>query len=81
MAVLRDLQEERLGPALARHASITVEHRTMLAGAASSLIEASSGCGLVVVGGGRSGLLGSVAGHVVRHAACPVAVIPGRSES
>ncbi|HEY6744198.1 MAG TPA: universal stress protein, partial [Mycobacteriales bacterium] len=75
MAVLRDVQEDGLGPALAHHPSVSVEHRTMLAGAASSLIEASSGCGLVVVGAGRSGLLGSVAGHVVRHAACPVAVV------
>lgn len=81
MAMLRDVQEDRLGPALAHHPSVRVEHRTMLAGAASSLIAASSGCGLVVLGAGRAGLLGSVAGHVVRHAACPVAVVPGRSDN
>ena len=53
----------------------------MSAGAAWSLVEASSGCGLVVVGAGHSGLLGSVGSHVIRHAACPVAVVPGRSDS
>jgi nucleotide-binding universal stress UspA family protein len=81
IAILRELQDEALGPVLARRPSVTVEHRTMFGGAARSLIEASSGCGLVVVGGGRSGLLGSVGSHVIRHAACPVAVVPGCSDS
>ncbi len=81
MTMLRELQDDRLEPVLARHPSVTVEHRTMFGGAARSLIEASSGCGLVVVGAGRSGLLGSVGSHVIRHAACPVAVVPGRSDS
>jgi nucleotide-binding universal stress UspA family protein len=81
LALLRALQDDRLQPALARHPSVTVEHRTILAGVSHSLIEASSGCGLVVLGAGHAGLLGTAAGHVVRHAACPVAVVPGCPDS
>lgn len=81
LTMLRELQDDCLAPVLARHPSVTVEHRTMFGGPARSLIEASSGCGLVVVGPGRSGLLGSVGTHVVRHAAAPVAVVPSRSDS
>lgn len=77
MTMLRELQDERMGPALARHPSVTVEHRTMLAGAVPALIDASSNGGLLVVGAGASGVVGSVRSHVVRHAACPVAVVPG----
>jgi len=77
MTMLRELQDGRLEPALSRHPSVTVDHRTCFTGAAHALIEAGSGCGLLVVGAGRSGLLGSVGSHVVRHADCPVAVIPG----
>jgi nucleotide-binding universal stress UspA family protein len=80
MTMLRELQDDRLGPALARHPSVTVEHRTMLMGTAPALIDASSAGGLLVVGAGRSGLLGSAGSHVVRHAACPVAVVPGHSD-
>ena len=79
--MLRELQDDTLEPVLVRHPSVTVEHRAMFGGAARTLIEASSGCGLVVVGAGRSGLLGSVGTHVVRHAAAPVAVVPSRSDS
>jgi nucleotide-binding universal stress UspA family protein len=79
MTTLRELQDGCLEPVLARHPSVAVEHRTRFGGAARSLIEASSGSGLVVVGAGHSGLLGSVGGHVIRHAACPVAVVPARS--
>jgi nucleotide-binding universal stress UspA family protein len=81
MTMLRELQDVRLGPALARHPSVTVEHRAMAMGAAApALIDASSAGGLLVVGAGRSALLGSVGSHVVRHAACPVAVVPGHPD-
>jgi nucleotide-binding universal stress UspA family protein len=50
--------------------------------AARALIDASEEASLVVVGsrglgGFRDLLLGSVSGQVVRHAKCPVVVIPG----
>jgi nucleotide-binding universal stress UspA family protein len=79
--VLRELQDDSLEPVLDRHPSATVKHRTMFGEPARSPIEASSGCGLVVVGAGRSGLLGSVGTHFVRHAAAPVAAVPSRSDS
>jgi nucleotide-binding universal stress UspA family protein len=81
LAMLRELQDDRLQPALARHPSVAVQHRTILAGVSRSLIEASSACGLVVVGAGHAGLLGTAASHVVRHAACPVAVVSGCPDS
>lgn len=73
--LVRQLQDDALAVALDRHPAVAVDHRVLLHGAASALIEASAGCGLVVVGAG-TGPLGSVAGHVLRHAACPVAVVP-----
>lgn len=80
--VLRRLQEHALRSATERHPAVPVEHRAVLAAASRALIEASEGCGLVVVGSrGRSGLLGdltgSVSGHLLRHAHCPVAVTRG----
>ena len=80
--VLRRLQEDALRSCTVRHPAVPVEHRAVLAPAARALIEASEGCGLVVVGSrGRSGLLGdltgSVSGHLLRHSHCPVAVIRG----
>ncbi|HEY1322486.1 MAG TPA: universal stress protein [Streptosporangiaceae bacterium] len=58
------------------------ESRRAGSSTAPAFIEASEGCGLLVVGSrGRSGLFGgltgSVSGHVLRHAQCPVAVVRG----
>ena len=81
-SVLHQMQERALRSCSERHPAVPVEHRTVLAAAAAALIWASEGCALVVVGSrGRSGLLGdltgSVSGHVLRHAHCPVAVVRG----
>lgn len=80
--VLYGMQEEALLSCVEKHPQVPVEHRPVLAAAARSLIDASQDCGLVVLGSrGRSGvvggLTGSVSGHVLRHAYCPVAVVRG----
>jgi nucleotide-binding universal stress UspA family protein len=75
-ALLGRMQEEALAPALKRHPDVPVEHRTVLAGAARALVDAGVGSGLLVLGTGGPAVLGSVGGHVLRHATCPVAVVP-----
>lgn len=62
---------------------IVVHQHTVHAHSAEVLIKASEYADLVVVGdrgrGGFAGmLLGSTAGHVLRHAECPVVVVRGR---
>jgi nucleotide-binding universal stress UspA family protein len=59
---------------------VDVERTLVPGNAAERLIEASQGASLVVVGsrglgGFRGLLLGSVSGHVVHHAHCPVVVV------
>lgn len=49
--------------------------------AGKTLVERSDGAAMIVVGSGRKGavtraILGSVSEYVVRHAACPVVVVP-----
>jgi nucleotide-binding universal stress UspA family protein len=80
VAMLRTMQADALEPALQRHPAVRVEHRILFAAAAPCLIEASGDSGLVVVGAG-GGPLGSVGGHVLRHAACPVAIVPAAAAS
>lgn len=74
--LVRDVQDEALEPVLREHPGVEVERRMVSGGAARALIDAGRECGLAVVGSGR-GPLGSVAGHVLRHATGPVAVVPG----
>jgi nucleotide-binding universal stress UspA family protein len=67
-----------------RFAGIEVHEHAVHAPSAEVLIKASEHADLVVVGdrgrGGFAGmLLGSTAGHVLRHAHCPVVVVRGRS--
>lgn len=74
---VRTMQEGAVRSAVAGHPGVPIEHRIELAGAAGALVEASEGAGLVVLGrSGSGGRLRSVSGHVLRHAACPVAVVP-----
>ena len=69
--------------AVAGHPDLTVEYRVALGGPAKALIEVSRGSRMLVVGSrGRGGLagmlLGSVSEQCVRHADCPVLVVPPR---
>jgi len=70
--------------ALARHPQLAVEFRVVMGGPAKALIEVSHGSRMLVVGSrGRGGLagmlLGSVSEQCVRHADCPVLVVPPRA--
>lgn len=78
----RELTDAELRWAEQHRPDLDVSAESVCAGAASSLIEASRSASLLVVGSaGRGGvlgrlLLGSVAQQVVRHATCPVVVVP-----
>ncbi|TFD29706.1 universal stress protein [Cryobacterium cryoconiti] len=65
---------------VARHPDLKVEYRAVYASPLKSLVDASRGARMLVVGsrgrGGLSGmLLGSVSEQCVRHAKCPVLVV------
>jgi nucleotide-binding universal stress UspA family protein len=64
---------------------VTVERRVVHGGAAAALLDAAQGAGLLVLGRRGLGgfgrlLLGSVSGHLARHASCPVVVMPPEEE-
>jgi nucleotide-binding universal stress UspA family protein len=68
---------------VAEHPTLSVEYRVALGSPAKTLIEVSGGSRMLVVGSrGRGGLagmlLGSVSEQCVRHAECPVLVVPPR---
>jgi len=82
---LAEAEEARFGEAVARladkHPDVPVSPHFSRRDPARTLVEASTGARLVVVGSrGRGGftglLLGSVSRHLLHHAACPVAVLP-----
>jgi nucleotide-binding universal stress UspA family protein len=79
------LLDEALAGVCGEASGIEVERRVVEADPATALLDASEGADLLVVGarghGGFAGLLlGSVADHLVRHASCPVVVVPGVRE-
>lgn len=79
----RELVDAELARAGDEAPGVAVESRTVCAGGARAVLEASSGASLVVVGArGRGGfaglLLGSVSQQVAHHAECPVVVLPIR---
>lgn len=79
----RTLVDAELGRARKESPDQEVEGRSVYAGGARALIDASRGASLVVVGArGRGGfaglLLGLVSQQVAHHAECPVVVIPAR---
>jgi nucleotide-binding universal stress UspA family protein len=81
-AVTQRLRKDA-GAAVAAHPGLTVDYRAALGGPAKTLVEVSKGSRMLVVGSrGRGGLagmlLGSVSEQCVRHADCPVLVVPPR---
>jgi nucleotide-binding universal stress UspA family protein len=75
---------EIVGSVVGRHAGISVHTEVVRGSAAPVLLDAARDADLLVVGNRGLGafagmLLGSVSGHCVQHAACPVLVVrPGR---
>jgi nucleotide-binding universal stress UspA family protein len=72
------------GALVAAHPNLGVEYRVALGSPAKTLIDVAKGSRMLVVGSrGRGGLagmlLGSVSEQCVRHADCPVLVVPPRS--
>jgi nucleotide-binding universal stress UspA family protein len=72
------------GALVAAHPDLAVEYRVALGSPVKTLLEVASGSRMLVVGSrGRGGLagmlLGSVSEQCVRHADCPVLVVPSRS--
>ena len=84
-AAVRAEMQRTWGARLTRDApGVPVELHPVHAKPAQALVTASTGADLVVVGfrgrgGRRERLLGSVAAHVVHHAACPVLLVRWRS--
>ncbi|MFE9425767.1 universal stress protein [Kitasatospora sp. NPDC006697] len=79
-AIMRKVLDDAIAQATGAVGPIEIRPRVVQGGAASCLLEAAQGADLLVVGsrghGGFVGaLLGSVAGHCVQHAPCPVVVV------
>jgi nucleotide-binding universal stress UspA family protein len=72
--------QDALGEAFPEKPPVEIESKLVEGDPAEALVAEAEGADLVVVGSrGRSGiksvLLGSVSGHVVHHAPCPVVVV------
>jgi nucleotide-binding universal stress UspA family protein len=81
-AIARTTLAETIGKAFDGAPPVEIGQRVGQGGAAKTLIDASEGASLLVVGnrghGGFAGaLLGSVAQHCISHATCPTVVIRG----
>ena len=79
----RALLSESMAGWQEQHPEVPIAQRVVEAHVAQTLVEESDGGDLLVVGtrglgGFRSLLLGSVSHAVLRHAGCPVAVVPAR---
>lgn len=78
----RELTEERLIPWRQKYAGVHLEVRSATTAPRDALLAASAEAGLVVAGTGRTasrtGHLGAITGALVRHASCPVAVVPSQ---
>jgi nucleotide-binding universal stress UspA family protein len=78
----QQVQDEQVSAVLAELDPPPVVSRSILHGAAGPLlVDAARGSDFLVVGTGRKSVvkravLGSVSDHCVRHASCPVAVVP-----
>ena len=76
----RDLLADAIATVAEKRPQVAVTTRLMPGDPADVLVELSGAADLVAVGRGRSGIaglvLGSVADRVLRHARCPVAIIP-----
>jgi nucleotide-binding universal stress UspA family protein len=70
---------DQLGP---DHGALKIETRAVHAGATPTLLDAAAAAAAVVVGARGSGgfgrlRIGSVSQHLLRHAPCPVLIMPG----
>jgi nucleotide-binding universal stress UspA family protein len=80
----QQVQDGQLSAVLAELDQPPVISRSILQGPAGALlVDVARASEFLVVGTGRKGalkraVLGSVSEHCVRHATCPVAVVPGR---
>ncbi|MGC5015727.1 universal stress protein [Streptosporangium sp. DT93] len=80
----RDRVEERLAPWRHRYAEVPVDICSATTAPREALLAASADAALVVAGRGRAasrtGHLGAITGSLVRHASCPVAVVPAQED-
>lgn len=79
------LVDEAVGSARKSHPSLVVRGEVLEGPVPAALVEAAEAAGLLVVGARRRGPLaghrpGTVVGHCVRRASCPVVVVHGSTE-
>ncbi|MEU4541330.1 universal stress protein [Streptosporangium sp. NPDC023825] len=80
----RERVEERLTPWRQKYEDVHLEVRSATTAPREALLAASAEAGLVVAGRGRTatrtGHLGAIPASLVRHASCPVALVPSAEE-